>query len=83
MFPLALMFKFGVPKWLGYTLVVIMLVLWIWTLVDCLRNEKGPAPRLIWFAVILLPCGFGAGPLGALAYFLIRSLPRRKSQSGH
>jgi hypothetical protein len=54
------------------------LAFWIWMLVDCIQNEqKSPDNQfIIWLLVILLGQG-----LGAIIYFFVRRLPRKRSQA--
>ena len=52
-------------------------VLWLWALVDCLRNEPSEGnDKIIWILVIL----FG-NAIGAVLYLLIRR-PKRIEQYG-
>ena len=69
---------------------LLMTLYWIFTLVECIRNEYGNN-RLIWLATLVflffisgsfpLPfADFWIYPLpfaGAIAYFLVRRLPSR------
>ena len=56
----------------GLALWAIILVFWLWMLVDCIRREKDPTTRVLWALVIFfLPC------VGSLVYALVRKLPRR------
>lgn len=45
---------------------------WIWTIVDCARNETGGS-LIAWLLLILF-----AGLIAAPLYFLLRRLPRRR-----
>ena len=53
---------------------IVVLILWIWILVDCAKRKfKNDAEKIIWIVVIVL-----AGWIGALVYFIvIRSLNPR------
>jgi len=66
--------NFVVPDLVILPIIFLCLVFWIWTLVDCVKNEKG-GQRIGWFLVILLV------PLciGALVYLYSRKQPREKS----
>ena len=52
-------------------------LLWLWVLVDCLRNEpSGGYEKLVWVLVILL-----ANALWAVLYLIVRR-PKRIQQFG-
>ncbi len=52
-------------------------ILWIWALVDCLRNEPSEGnDKIIWVLVILL-----TSALGALIYLFVRR-PQRIKELG-
>ena len=56
---------------------VVSLVLWIWTLVDCINKEPAEGnERLIWVIVIAL-----TGAIGAIIYLLVRR-PQRLALHG-
>ena len=61
-------FGIGIFVLLGMFLMVAIMVFWIWTLVDCARNESSEGnDKLIWILVILF-----AGLLGSIIYCLAR-----------
>jgi len=64
-----------IPIWL---LAVIGLIwLWIWTLIDCIKNEPTEGnERIIWVVVIAV-----TGWVGALIYLIARR-PKRKATLG-
>ena len=67
---------FVILIWL--TIVVGMFVLWIWTLLDCIKNEPNEGnERVIWVVVIA-----AANWIGALIYLIARR-PKRKALLGH
>jgi len=54
------------------------LVLWIWTLIDCINNETDEGnERVIWVVVIA-----AAQLIGALIYLIVRR-PKRIAILGH
>lgn len=54
-----------------------LLVLWVWTIVDCAKNEKSEGnDKVVWILVIVL-----AGWIGALIYVFARR-PARKRELG-
>ena len=60
-----------------FTIVVGMFVLWIWTLIDCIKNEPDEGnERIIWVVVIA-----AANWIGALIYLIARR-PKRKALLG-
>ena len=62
--------------WLA--IVVGMFVLWIWTLIDCIKNEPDVGnERIIWVVVIA-----AANWIGALIYLIVRR-PKRKALLRH
>ena len=53
------------------------LTLWIWTLIDCIRNEPAEGnDRIVWVVVIAV-----ANWVGALIYLIVRQ-PQRKATLG-
>ena len=61
-----------------FAIVVGMFVLWIWTLIDCIKNEPDEGnERVIWVVVIA-----AANWIGALIYLIARR-PKRKALLGH
>jgi hypothetical protein len=53
-------------------------VFWIWMLIDCMRREPPESlEKLTWAVVILL-----GTIVGALVYYVIRKLPRDRTDSG-
>ncbi|MBD3375349.1 hypothetical protein GF406_09965 [candidate division KSB1 bacterium] len=42
-------------------------VLWIWALVDCIKNVKNPNDRLMWIILIAL-----THFIGAILYFVLQ-----------
>jgi len=67
---------FVILIWL--TIVVGMFVLWIWTLLDCIKNEPNEGnERVIWVVVIA-----AANWIGAIIYLIARR-PKRKALLGH
>lgn len=62
---------------IGFTLMVSALVLWVWMLIDCLKNEPSVGnDKVIWVLVIIFLSWFGA-----LLYYLVRR-PERIKQTG-
>lgn len=54
-----------------------LLFLWIWTIIDCAKNEKSEGnEKVVWILVIVL-----AGWIGALIYLFARR-PARKRELG-
>ncbi len=54
-----------------------MFVLWIWTLIDCIKNEPAEGnERIVWVVVIA-----AAHWIGALIYLIVRR-PKRKAMIG-
>ncbi len=65
-----------IPIWL--TVVAGLIVLWIWTLIDCIKNEPTEGnERIVWVVVIA-----ATHWIGALIYLIIRR-PQRKILLGH
>ena len=57
-------------------LEVFILWFWIWTLVDCVKNEKGDEnTRIMWIIIVA-----ATGVIGALIYYLVRR-PQRISEA--
>ncbi|QDV53803.1 PLDc N-terminal domain-containing protein [Gimesia fumaroli] len=62
---------------IGFFLSVLAFVLWIWMLIDCLKNEPSVGnDKIIWALVIIFLNG-----IGALIYYLVRR-PERIKQTG-
>jgi hypothetical protein len=60
-----------------FVVVVGMFVLWIWTLIDCIKNEPTEGnERIVWVVVIA-----AANWIGALIYLIARR-PKRKAMLG-
>ena len=56
---------------------ILLMVFWVWTLVDCARHEpEGRGERLLWLAVILLAPVFGA------AFYVLIRRPQRIARYG-
>ena len=54
-----------------------LLLLWVWMIVDCAKNEKNEGnEKIVWILVIVL-----AGWIGALIYLFARR-PTRKRELG-
>lgn len=65
-----------IPIWLS--IVVGVTVLWIWTLIDCIKNEPTDGnERIVWVVVIAV-----THLIGALIYLIVRR-PQRKILLGH
>ncbi|MHC4727441.1 MAG: PLDc N-terminal domain-containing protein [Planctomycetota bacterium] len=65
-----------IPIWLS--VVVGLMVLWIWTLIDCIKNEPTEGnERIVWVVVIAVTHW-----IGALIYLIVRR-PQRKILLGH
>jgi hypothetical protein len=65
-----------IPIWLS--IVVGVTVLWIWTLIDCIKNEPTEGnERIVWVVVIAV-----THLIGALIYLIVRR-PQRKFLLGH
>jgi hypothetical protein len=65
-----------IPIWLS--IVVGVMVLWIWTLIDCIKNESTEGnERIVWVVVIAVTHW-----IGALIYLIVRR-PQRKILLGH
>ena len=61
----------------GLLCSIVGFALWIWMLVDCIKNEPSEGnDKLIWILVIVL-----VGWIGALVYLLIRR-PQRIEAEG-
>ncbi|MCP4613604.1 MAG: hypothetical protein GY845_33360 [Planctomycetes bacterium] len=64
-----------IPIW--FSIVVGLLVLWIWTLIDCIKNEPTEGnERIVWVVVIAVTHW-----IGALIYLIVRR-PQRKTILG-
>ena len=65
-----------IPIWLSIAAGV--MVLWIWTLIDCIKNEPTEGnERIVWVVVIAV-----THLIGALIYLIVRR-PQRKILLGH
>ncbi|MCP4255978.1 MAG: hypothetical protein GY774_00455 [Planctomycetes bacterium] len=65
-----------IPIWLS--IVISLTVLWIWTLIDCIKNEPTEGnERIVWVVVIAVTHW-----IGALIYLIVRR-PQRKFILGH
>ncbi len=65
-----------IPIWLS--IVISLTVLWIWTLIDCIKNEPTEGnERIVWVVVIAVTHW-----VGALIYLIVRR-PQRKFILGH
>jgi len=64
-----------IPIW--FSIVVGLMVLWIWTLIDCIKNEPTEGnERIVWVVVIAVTHW-----IGALIYLIVRR-PQRKTILG-
>ncbi len=64
-----------IPIW--FSIVVGLMVLWIWTLIDCIKNESTEGnERIVWVVVIAVTHW-----IGALIYLIARR-PQRKALLG-
>ena len=64
-----------IPIW--FSIVVSLMVLWIWTLIDCIKNEPIEGnERIVWVVVIAVTHW-----IGALIYLIVRR-PKRKADLG-
>jgi len=71
---------------LGYYEILILLVffslgflgigLWIWMLIDCVKNEPSGNDKIMWVIIIIF-----TGIIGAAMYLFIRR-PKRKTGPG-
>ena len=60
-----------IPIW--FSIVVGLMVLWIWTLIDCIKNESIEGnERIVWVVVIGVTHW-----IGALIYLIVRRPQRR------
>jgi hypothetical protein len=60
-----------IPIW--FSIVVGLMVLWIWTLIDCIKNESIEGnERIVWVVVIAVTHW-----IGALIYLIVRRPQRR------
>lgn len=56
---------------------LLLLVFWVWMIIDCASNEPAEgSDKIVWILVVLL-----AGPIGALIYLLARR-PKRLEMYG-
>jgi hypothetical protein len=61
-----------------FLVMVGLTVLWIWTLIDCIKNESTEGnERIVWVVVIAVTHW-----IGALIYLIVRR-PHRKVILGH
>ena len=52
----------------------LIFILWLWMLIDCIKNEKDGTQRIIWALVIFFfPC------IGSLIYLFARKMQRGKA----
>ena len=64
-----------IPIWLS--IVIVLMILWIWTLLDCIKNESTDGnERIVWVVVIAV-----GHWIGALIYLIARR-PQRKMTLG-
>jgi hypothetical protein len=64
-----------IPIW--FSIVVGLMVLWIWTLIDCIKNEPTEGnERIVWVVIIAVTHW-----IGALIYLIVRR-PQRKTILG-
>jgi hypothetical protein len=63
----------GLGEFIVIMLILSMTVVWVWMLLDCVRNEN-ERDKVVWILVIVL-----AGILGALIYLFARRIPRRRT----
>lgn len=67
---------FFILLWL--VIVIGIFVLWIWTLIDCIKNEPDEGnEKVVWVVVIA-----AANWIGAIIYLIMRR-PKRKAMLGH
>jgi len=60
-----------IPFW--FSIVVGLMVLWIWVLIDCIKNESTEGnERIVWVVVIAVTHW-----IGALIYLIVRRPQRR------
>lgn len=65
-----------IPIWLS--IIIGLTVLWIWVLIDCIKNEPTEGnERIVWVVVIA-----AAHWIGALIYLIARR-PKRKKLLGY
>ena len=65
-----------IPFW--FSIVIGLMVLWIWVLIDCIKNESIEGnERIVWVVVIAVTHW-----IGALIYLIVRR-PQRKFLLGH
>ncbi len=64
---IALMFFMGVIVLAAIALAVLLVVFWIWMIIDCAqRNFKKDNDKIVWILVIVL-----AGVIGAAIYYFV------------
>lgn len=64
-----------IPFW--FSIVVGLMVLWIWVLIDCIKNESIEGnERIVWVVVIAVTHW-----IGAIIYLIVRR-PQRKALLG-
>jgi len=65
-----------IPIW--FSVVTGLIVLWIWTLINCIKNEPTEGnERIVWVVVIA-----ATHWIGAIIYLIARR-PHRKALLGH
>lgn len=63
---------------LGFLFAVAVTALWVWTLIDCIKNEPSTTnDKIVWVIVIAL-----FHLIGSLLYIIVRR-PTRIAQYGH
>jgi len=63
----------GLGEFIVIMLILSMTVVWVWTLLDCIKYED-ERNKVVWILIIVL-----AGILGALIYLFARRIPRRRT----
>jgi hypothetical protein len=66
------MFGLGLPEVLLLFVALPLFALWIWMIVECATKEQG-TDRIVWIIIIVF-----THALGAVIYFFVRYLPRRR-----
>jgi CDP-diglyceride synthetase len=74
--PEILMTAMGICVSIFFFLFFAIIVLWIWSIVDCAKHEGNKNDRLIWILTILL-----LGIFGTLFYIFIRRKERQKQNN--
>jgi Phospholipase_D-nuclease N-terminal len=62
----------GIPELLLIFVAIPLFGLWIWMLIECATKETGN-DRIVWTIIVVF-----TQALGALIYFFVRYLPRRR-----